>query len=263
MAGKGVVCMVMDPIAPLQTRQQLKALGFLDHEVTILSLLFRWKKLHAREISQQTSLTFDAVHYSLHALEKKGLIRRVSDNGEDMVTVCSDREFLEWIDEQKKRNEEVYDEAKRSIERYFAIIEEASWKPDVMYFEGKQGIIDIYEDMLETGKDIYCWTDIEKIYKTVGDYVDEFIKKRIAKNITTYAIMPTNAASSERAQENERRKSKFSEHLPIDGEIRIYGDKVAVITFQDEKPVGFVFKGKVVTSVFRAIFEDAWKRQSQ
>jgi len=248
----------MDPIAPLQTRQKLKMLGFLDNEITVLSLLFLRKKLSTKEISQQTSLSFDAVHFALNALEKKGLIRRTTDNGNDIVEICSDQEFLEWIEKQKSTNAVIYDDAKNAVERYLAIIGETSWKPDVVYYEGTQSIIDIYEDMLETGEDIYCWTDIEKIYNTIGGYMEEFINKRVDKKITTYAILPSSELNKERHQEDELRKVKFSEHLPIDGEIRIYGNKVAVITFQDTKPVGFVFTGTVLTGIFKAIFEHAW-----
>lgn len=243
---------------PLQARQTLRLLGFSENESKILQSLFHHRKLTTKDISRETTLSFDAVHYSLHALEAKRLIRRSSADGEDMVEVCSDEEFAEWIERQKEKNAEVYDEAKAAMQMLFTSMRESSWKPNVLYFEGKQGIIDIYKDMIAQEQEIRGWTDIQKIQETIGNYMDEFIQQRIEKKIVSYAIMPKNPTNEEYAKKSQKRHVKFSDHLLIDGEIRIYGDKVAVITFHEEKPVGFVFSGSVITSVFRGVFQHAW-----
>jgi sugar-specific transcriptional regulator TrmB len=244
---------------PLQTRQTLKSLGFSENECRVLLPLFAQKKLSAKDISQQTTLSFDTVHYVLHALQKKGLLRRTSLNGDDVVEICSDEDFLTWIDNQKRVNAGIYDDAKGVLQAFLTLLGESSWKPNVIYFEGAQGIIDIYEDILRQGKDVYGWTDIKKIHETIGKYMDQFIRKRMAKGIASYAIMPVNAMNTSYAKKNQMRHNKFSRELNINGEIRIYGDKVAVITFHDEKPVGFVFSGSVITAIFKGIFDHAWK----
>jgi sugar-specific transcriptional regulator TrmB len=244
---------------PLQTRQVLKMLGFSDTEMKILQSLFIHKKMSVREISRETSVSFDAVHYSLHGLETKNIISRRSEGGEDIIQICSDQSFIDWIEGQKQRNGSFYDDAKTSLQMHLTNIREASWKPNVQYFEGKKGIIDVYKDMIDVGQDICGWTDIQKIQETIGDYMEEFIAKRIEKKISSRAIMPKNPLNEEYAQKNQMRFVKFSDDLPINGEIRIYGDKVAVITFHQEKPVGFIFGGAIITSLFRAVFQDAWK----
>ncbi len=125
-----------------------------------------------------------------------------------------------------------------------------------------EGIKEIYEDIIKTGEDIYTWTDIDRIYKTLGEYMYEFIKKRVKKGITTYSIMPKNKMNLEHAKrEHEKRKAKCIGNLPIDGEIRIYNNKVAVITYHGKKPVGIVLQGQVITKMFRTIFDNAWKRE--
>lgn len=243
---------------PLQTRQTLKMLGFTENESKILHSLFRHRKLTTTDISRETTLSFDSVHYSLHALERKGIVRRGTETGMDVVEVCSDTQFLEWIERQKERNESFYDDAKNAMQLFFTHVQESSWKPNIHYFEGRQGIVDIYDDMIATGKDIRGWTDIHKIQQTIGTHMDEFIERRIKNKILSYAIMPKNPVNLAYAEKNQLRDVKFSDNLPIAGEIRIFGDKVAVITFHNEKPVGFVFSGNVITSVFRGVFENAW-----
>ncbi len=243
---------------PLQTRQTLKSLGFSDHECKLLLPLFAHHKLLTKELSQQTMLSFDTVHYTLHALEKKGLVTRTSKSGEDSVEICSNKEFLQWIEKQKKINSDIYDEAGAVLQTFLTTLGESSWKPDVIYFEGVEGVKEIYEDMIREGKDIYTWTDIQKIYENLGEYMEDFIEKRMEKHITSHAIMPMNVMNSSYAKKNQLRNTKFSKDLKINGEIRIYGDKVAVITFHDKKPVGFVFSGPLISSIFKGVFDHAW-----
>lgn len=244
---------------PMHARQTLQSLGFLDGEIRILLVLFRHRKLSTKEISRETALSFDAVQFSLHSLELKKLVRRTSTDENDVVEICREEEFAAWIDEQKERNSQMYEEAAVIMQSYLANLQEAAWKPAADYYEGREGIIEIYEDMIAKEQDVYGWTDIERIHQTLGAYMDHFIAERIRKNITSYAIMPKNRVNEEYAAKSQMRHVKFSKHLPIDGEIRIYGDNVAVITFHEDKPVGFVFRGAVMASVFRAIFEHAWE----
>jgi sugar-specific transcriptional regulator TrmB len=245
---------------PLQTRQTLRMLGFSENESKLLLPLFTHRVRTARELSREALLSFDAVHFALHALERKALLRRTDVGGEERVELCSDEEFLAWIGQQKARNAAVYDDAQRLLDHCFRQVRESSWKPAILYFEGRQGVIEIYEDMLTEGQAISGWTDILKIRGALGGYMDEFIARRVERGITSYAILPRNRLNREYARMDQLRQVQFSDHLPIDGEIRIYGEKVAVITFHEERPVGLVLRGRLIASVFRGIFAQAWNR---
>ncbi|MCF7812778.1 hypothetical protein K9M59_04285 [Candidatus Gracilibacteria bacterium] len=248
----------------LQVRQALKNIGFSENEVKVLGFLFRKKKATAREISQYTAISFSTVQYILNNLVSRKIIRVSHIQEEDSFEICSEEKLMSWIDIQKSKNEKIYEDAKKDIHDFLDTIKESSWKPEISYFEGKEGVIEIYEDMLRTAektdKKIYSWLDIRKIYESLGDYLFEYIEKRIEKNITSHDIAPKNKMNLQHFEKNENRSIKFVENLPIDGEIRIYGDKVAVITFDKKKPVGFVFEGKIVTSLFKTIFQSHWEK---
>lgn len=246
----------MNFTAPLQVRQALKMLGFSDNEVRILLVLFKEKKASTMDISKKSAIGFSTAQYLLTNLANRNVIR---STGNDTYEVLAETDFSEWIDEQKKVNESVYTKAKIDIHNFLTNVVNESWRPEVLYYEGSEGIKQIYDDVIETGEDVYSWLDIEKIYPIIGDYLDTYIKKRAKKGMKSHAIMPANKANMEREHTGENREAKFKKNFDIDGEIRIYGDKVAVITFDGEKPVGFVFRGEIITRVFRAIFDSAWK----
>lgn len=255
---------MVDQRTTLQIRHTLRTLGFSENEIKILTVLCHVKKATAREISQKTTIAFSSVQYSLSNLRVRNLVRTLHGK-EDSFESISEQELFHWIDEQKGKHDEIYNKAKQELHGFFSGIHESSWKPEVMYYEGREGIIEIYEDMLKTAeaadKNIYSWIDIAKTYEIVGDYVLDYIERRKRKKIISHDIVPQNEITLKHYKKNkeELREMKFAKNFPMNGDIRIYGDKVAVITFSDKKPVGFVFQGVVITNLFRTIFDNTWE----
>lgn len=246
---------------PLGFQQALKKIGFSMDEVKILGFLFHEKKANTKEISRQTTISYSASHYILLKLVRKGLLYHTMDQEaeEEIFEMCSKKEFFCWIDEQKKLNEEIYENAKLDLNAFLSKIIGSSWKPQILYYEGKEGIIEIYEDILATNRDIYSWLDIARIRESLGEYLYEYIRKRIEKGIISHDIVPRNEENLKHFKQSENRKIKFVDSLPIDGELRIFGDKVAIITFDKEKPIGLVLRGKLIARLFKTIFDSSWE----
>ncbi len=242
----------------LQVRQALKRLGFSDNEIKVLIFLFYAKQSTAKAISKETVIAFSSTQYCLSNLSARNLVKVIPAK-EDFFEIISEKELFEWIDKAKEKNEQIYERSKEEIHSFFSIIQNKSWKPQVQYYEGREGVIEIYEDMLKTAEDIYSWIDIQKIYDALGsEYLNNFIKQRVNKNIKVHAIMPINNMNIKHETRDENRDAKFVKNFPIKGEIRIYNDKVAVITFDKEKPVGFIFEGVIITDLFKTIFINMW-----
>lgn len=245
---------------PLHIRQNLRSLGFSDHDMLILAYLFFKKKASLREISRQTVLSFSTCHYICTNLLSLGLLKMSKAKGTETYQICTQAQFLEWIDAQQKTSDQRYQSIKTDLSQFLSVFQESDWKPEVTYFEGVEGIREIYRDMLKTKHRICGWTDIALIQKTIGKkFMDEYIAKRIEHGIETLSIIPHNPVNVSYSGKDQKRKTKMVKNFPIPGEIRIYGDKVAIITFEKEQPVGIVMKGMLIHAIFQTVFDNAWK----
>ncbi|MEI7510789.1 MAG: helix-turn-helix domain-containing protein [Candidatus Peregrinibacteria bacterium] len=246
--------------APLHIQQTFKRLGFSSNEVKILLCLLQKKQATAQEVSKKTLIAFSSAEYLLQTMVKRGLATSREVKGGDVYMACNEAELKEWLIKDRNRVNSIYDTAEEELESFLHEGTEEAWKPDVSYYEGVEGIKEIYEDMLiSSNGNIYSWLDIPKIKDTLGDYLYAYISKRQKKGIVSHDIIPENEMNLTHNEKNEKREMKFVKHLPLDGEIRIYGDKVALITFSKEKPVGFVFHGKIITELFKSIFDSQWR----
>jgi len=214
-------------------------------------------------MSRLTTISYSTCQYVATHLVRLGILTTNVEHGVEYFTVCSIHDFTNWIDERRQEIDEQYEDAKKEMRLFLKMVREDSWKPNVNYFEGIEGIKAIYNDMIETGKDICAWTDISLIEKTLGvDFLNDYIKRRVKKGIQSSSILQRNEVNVAYSEREQKRESKIVDQLPINGEIRVYGAKVAVITFEQDNLVGFVLESPTVAEMFRLIFKDHWEKTS-
>ncbi len=241
----------------IQIRKVLRNLGFSDNEIKVLNFLFHKKKSSIKTISRHTALAYNSTRFALENLKFRNLVMSFSN---DVFEICDEQSFLQWVDHQEEKYAHLYEQTNTDIQDFFTLIQESIWKPGVLYYEGIDGIRSIYDDILQTGETIYAWTDLSNTYFSLGPFMDEFIQNRIEKGIKMVVICPHNYNESMiRDDEQKLREVAISQAPSLNGEVRIYGDKVAVMTFDKDLPVGFVFQGRVITDLFKTLFQDYWK----
>ncbi len=254
----------MEAQQTLQMKQSLRNLGLSQYEIHVITYLFQFKKASSKEISKKAAIPFNMVQLAASSLVRRGILKAFP-NQDDLFEICSSQHFQEWINSEKQKHNDIYSQASQDIKDYFKYKEDVSWQPQVLYYEGKEDLKELYNEMLEEtanskNKEIYSWQDIEKITEIFDkEYVKNHINERNSKNIQSHAILPDNKINQNHKNKSEKRNMKLAKELTLDGDIRIFNNAVSIVTFNEGKPIGFVFKGKVVTKLFRNIFKSFWK----
>ena len=132
-----------------------------------------------------------------------------------------------------------------------------SEQPGVRFFQGKDGIKQIFEDMLRTRQDIYLLRSPAdtKFYDEV--FFEKFRKKRAELGINTYAITPN--VSSAIHNEDVDALNKFhrtwipASTYTANVEWNVYGNKLALISYGEEA-VGMIIESPQIAESTRQIF---------
>lgn len=137
-------------------------------------------------------------------------------------------------------------------------------KPFIQYFEGKQGIREMYEDSLKSlkkGDEILGYV-AEGITQHLPEYTDDYVQRRIAKGIVFRGIYK---AAKEIVPYMKKNKQQLrvgcvlsEQDFPVDVEINIYANKVAVATYGAEM-FGMLIESYEYARSQKAIFELAWR----
>lgn len=113
-----------------------------------------------------------------------------------------------------------------------------SERPGVRFFQGIDGIKEIYNDTLRTCQDIYLVRSLYDQDVMTMDYYNKYRDKRAKLGIKTYILNPS---QDKKAWNNEidEKYNLIRTQLPRDSystsvEISAYGNKVAIISFGEE-----------------------------
>lgn len=241
---------------PLQFQHSLRNLGFSSNEINVLTYLFQVKKSQAQDISKHTAINLPAAQFAITNLQRKKLINLLPES-ED-YEICDQQTFQDWLEQQRLANERIYSQAEKDLQGFFEFIEENSWA--VNYED--EAIMRIYEDIIDSGeKVIHSWGDAAQVKSLIEQYFPQWPQIKKEQGIMTYGITPPNQESQDYLNETPgQRDFRFSTNFRFPGQIRIYGDRVCIVTkAENQKPVGIILKGQHFADMFQAIWDDHWR----
>jgi len=245
----------------------LNKLGLTDKEPDIYLTLLKLSGVQpASIIASRANLNRTTTYKILINLAKKGLITKTQKHGIICFFAEDPEKNLKKLIEKQQNN---ITEANSVILDSLPLITSQtdinnSNIPKVRFYEGIDGIKQIYEAVLKEGVDYYRYGDLTKIYGALGNFTDEFIKKRNELNMTSYAIMPIRGDMkkpySKKKHKDERREPLYIPYdiFPIEGEIRIFGNKVSIVSLQKEQLIGVIIESSVIYKMFYSIFMLTW-----
>ncbi len=132
-------------------------------------------------------------------------------------------------------------------------------RPGVKFYQGKEGIISIYDALLDQGEPIDSFEDKGEMIKLIPEYAAGYPKQRVKRNIFNRVIAPRDNPINQ-TDPTLLRETRFvtTDRFPFRMDIKISGRYVSLITFQKENPVGVLIDNKEIAENFRMLFNLVW-----
>lgn len=226
-------------------------------QAEILDFLYQNKEAKASGIAKNIRKSRTIVYKDLEELEKLGLIEKKEKPNQVALFSAGHPSLLKKLLDQKemqlKKDRELLDSYLPDILSNFNL---AHNRPGIRFFEGVEGMKNIYEEILAYGKDFHLIrTAYEPVYNDkIAPIVEEFIAKRVKKNIQVTAIVPSDVDDPAKdARWLMKRFNVEKEAYTAPVEIDIFGDKVAILSFGDEL-VGMITESKQISQSLKQIF---------
>jgi sugar-specific transcriptional regulator TrmB len=216
------------------------------------------------ELSKKSSLKRTNLYNVLVALEKKGLVTKISEYKKTKYLPNSPRQIQELL----KVHENQIDLAKNTFEVLIDNLQSQynliSHKPVISYLEGTNGLQKLYDDILDVGKDICL---VRSTYDDKRADVDKLVQKQITaqvkRNIHARVVGPPEQDAKALYKEydkirlvEERFVPNFFFNLPA--QVVIYGHKVAITTIRKEIIITLI-DNKEINESFKILFEFVWQ----
>lgn len=247
--------------------QELTNLGLTDKEAAVYLACLELGASPAQPVAKKSKVVRATTYVILESLMKMGLVTKYKVGKKTLFSAETPRQLMRLLEQQ----EEVIETKQQNLESILPELQmltrAAGDKPSVRYFEGKEGLRAIRQEMVmytRVGDNIYNFTPADHLLGVFPDDEDTHYAQRIAKKVTAKTLFTTSSEKVKKAwldvppRELTERKFISAEKFSVPAGMTIYRDRIAIGSYTG-KLFGVVIESEQMAIMMRTIFELAWE----
>lgn len=251
---------------PTSTSPAVKTLtqiGLSEKEATVYEALLNLGKANMGKLLPKVPYKRGNTYDILKDLAAKGLISETEERGKTVFVVEPPDKLQEYIESQEKNAARAKANFKNLLPELKSVFNLVTERPNIQFFEGVEGMKQIYDDILLDGKDFQMVrASYEPVFeKQVVPIVSNFIKTRVRHEQKVFALTPINQQANPTNKKPEDDNAVLMQRTWVDAtkytapvEIDMYGNKVALLSFGKEL-VGVIIESQQIAEALKQIFE--------
>lgn len=239
--------------------QVLKSFGLSEKETSVYLAILELGRGTVTQIARAANINRTSGYDILNSLAQQGLVRISGKEPKQEYVAESPDTLLAMLEKRLKETQEGIVAAKNFIPTLKSM-QKVEDRPQVKFYEGIDGLKQVYEDTLTAREPIVAYAAYEDMHKTLGNYFPKYYQRRAEKGILIKGIVPRTAGSLERAKFNKEERRDIAiippEKFDISPEIDIYDNKVMIASWREK--LGIIIESAEIAHAMKKIFELAW-----
>ncbi len=228
-------------------------IGLTEKEAKVYLATLETGTSKVSSIAKRSGLNRATAYTILDSLLEQGLVSLIIKNNQKMYTALDPKLFVNRSKEKIK-----------NLEKALPLLKKLSSKTDyprIEYFEGLDGIKQVYTDTLTAKTELLNYADSKMVREVWPEYDKEYVAKRVRRRIFLRGIAPYDEYGLKVVSENKS-KHRDIRLVPRDvfdfsNEINIYDDKVSIVSLKRDL-FGIIIQNEDIANTQRSIFRMAW-----
>jgi len=243
----------------LEIKETITKAGFSENESAVFISLLQLGRGTVSQITRKAGLNRTTGYDILDSLVSKGLVSVSGKEPKQEYLAESPDHLVSILEKQVKEVEKIISEVKKIIPELKSIHNVAG-RPKVRFYEGTEGLKDVYEDTLTSHEQIRAYANVNEMHQALVGYFPKYYERRAEKRISIRAIIPDSPIGKHRASKDneEMRESVLVpvEEYNFSPEINIYDNKVMVASWREK--LGIIIESVEIADAMKKIYELAW-----
>jgi sugar-specific transcriptional regulator TrmB len=242
--------------------QYLKNLGLSEKEAIVYLASLELGSSTIQEIAAKSQISRSTAYEVIESLMKKGLMASLSKGKKRYFSAEKPEKLMNLIDVKKKELEKRKRELKAILPELWEITKLSRGRPKVRFYDGKQGIRRIQEDILKTKnlKSIEEFIPLDDTHQLFPAHPRDHRHGMAKKIDVPERMIYTSKKGAVLPQKKGPIETRFIpiKKFPFHTEITIYADKVAFVSF-GRKLIGMIIESEDTANTLRSMFNLIWK----
>ena len=224
----------------------LKKLNLSNKEIDIYLTNLKTGNARVTTIAQRAEMSRSTTYNILHNLREKGFTKLVTKANIQYFSPIEPKEIITLLQNQQEETESKIKLVEQYLPQLESICNPNLDIPNVSFYEGVEGIKQIYEDIARiSNKTTYAALSLDNILPELKKWlITVFTPRKIKKNISSEILLSsTNATPYQKLDNKQLRKTKVIpyEGNPFEVEIDVYDDtKTAFISYDEAELFGVI-----------------------
>jgi sugar-specific transcriptional regulator TrmB len=262
-----------DDMGPDELRKSLEELGLSGHEPAVYAALLAESPSGAARIAQKCGLSRSSVYTTLHALTGKGLVGTTHHDDVKQFVAEGHGALLELVRRDRERAEarvKLAHGLAAKLERLTDQAAQSNKLPQIVHFEGKEGLKRIYLAMLRGApagatlsilRDEFIWRP-EWSFVFEKDWHERVGRIKAEKNLATRLLV--NRSTEEKRHAAYYRTRTRLEHRTLKRPVRAFGlylvaDTAAILSIENNNLLGIRIVNRHIAANLDAVFTSLWE----
>jgi len=237
----------------------LLSIGFSEKEVSVYLALLEMGRGTVSQIARKAEIHRTTGYDILDDLVAKGLVSISGKEPKQEYAAESPENIQKLLESRLSKNKQSLGVATGLVPQLKSI-HNVTKRPQVRFYEGTDGLKQVYEDTLTSRETIRAYANVEDMHNALPGYFPDYYRRRSGQGIAIRAIIPANETGVERASK-DKEESRVSALVPADKfffspEINIYDDKIMIASWREK--LGIIIESKEIAEAMKSIYELAW-----
>jgi sugar-specific transcriptional regulator TrmB len=240
--------------------KELEKLGLDNKEASVYLALLELGEGNIQQIAKKSGVKRTTVYDIIESLKKKRLLSSARKKKKELFYAENPKRLEDELEEKKHTLRQILPEL-------LSITNSLDKKPKVRFYEGIEGIKEVYKDALNyPDQELLAWVSEEAIIFFDEKFLNEYyLPKRLEKKIWVRAIAVDNVYMQKYKGLDEKslRKTKLvsAEQFPLKVEINLYAkNKITFMSFSEK--IGLIIESQKIYTTLKSIFEMNWQALS-
>ncbi len=244
---------------PQNLKADLLDLNFSEKEANVYLALLELGRGNVSNIARKASLNRTTGYHILNALVGKGLVSVSGKEPLQEFVAESPDKILESLQSKFLEYQNKINQAKHTIP-LLKSVHNVSDRPRVRFYEGKEGMKEVYEDTLTSKEPLRAFANFEDMHKALSDYFPSYYLRRAKRGLSIRGVVPLTSEALERQKRNKAEAREMvlvpADKYYFSPEIDMYDNKIMIASWKEK--LGIIIESAEIADAMKKIFELAW-----
>lgn len=242
--------------------KSLQSLGLDPKEIKFFEASFKIGPATINEVAKKSKLQRSTTYLIAQELLQKGYLEEDLTGYKKKISAIDPKKILQLLSAKQRllRRQEL--ELEEKLPNLQVEYSASEFRPKVKVFEGNQGLLKVWADILSTKTEILLWTnqETETAFFNINAH-NKFIDERVKKGIPIRVLAVDNKKIKNIASDGKKlRQTKIlPKTIEFSPEVYIYDHKVAILDYNKDI-IGVIVESLPIVNYHRSIFELNWSQ---